>query len=91
MLELSGKIAGASVDAVAEHLLEMATELAVHGHHRTAMIVAESILARLELETNMAGDRASSIAWANRLLGRTEQERNALEQITRSDADTLTD
>ena len=90
VLELYGKIAGASVDAVAERLLEMATELAVHGHTRTATIVAESLLARLELETNMEGDRASSIAWANRLLGRAEQERNALEQITRSDADTLT-
>ena len=37
----------------------------------------------------MEGDGASSIAWANRLLGRAEQERDALEQITRSDADTL--
>jgi DNA-binding SARP family transcriptional activator len=90
VVELYRRIAGASIDAVAERLLEMATELAAHGHSRTAAIVAESILARLELETNMEADRASSIAWANRLLGRMEQERNALEQITRSDADTLT-
>ena len=33
--------------------------------------------------------RASDVAWANRLLGRTQNERDALEQIARSDADTL--
>jgi hypothetical protein len=53
------------------------------------MAVAESILARFELEPDTGWSRASDIALANRLLGRTEHERAALELIARSDADTL--
>ena len=81
--------AGVSPDSVAEHQLTIATELVAHGHHRTAMALAESILARFELEPDTGRSRASDIAWANRLLGRKENEREALELIARSDADTL--
>jgi hypothetical protein len=81
--------AGFSVDSVAGHQLDMATELAVHGHPRTAMAIAESLLARFDLEPDTGWSRASDIAWANRLLGRTQHERDALEHIAGSDADTL--
>lgn len=53
------------------------------------MTVAESVLARLALAPGAGWSRASSIAQANRLLGRTAHERDALERIARSDADTL--
>jgi hypothetical protein len=53
------------------------------------MAIAESLLARFELEPDSGLSRASDIAWANRLLGRTEHERHALEQIARSHPDTL--
>ena len=49
VMELFRSMAGASVDSVAERRSTIATELAVHGHPRTAMAVAESLLARLEL------------------------------------------
>ena len=80
---------GVSVDSMAEHELEIATELAAHGHPRTAMAIAESLLARFELTRAIGLARAYNIAWANRLLGRREKERDALEQITRSEADTI--
>ena len=89
VMALLASSAGVSVDSVAEDQLEIATELAAHGHPRTAMAIAESILARFELEPDTGWSRASKVAWANRLLGRTEQERDALEHIARSDADTL--
>ena len=53
------------------------------------MAVAESILARFALDPDTGWRRASDIAWANRLLGKTEKERAALARIARSDADTL--
>ena len=74
----------------AERQLTIATELAVHGHPRAAMAIAESLLAQLELARDEYGSRASDIVWANRLLGRQEREREALERIVQSDADTLT-
>jgi hypothetical protein len=51
--------------------------------------VAESVLTRLELGASADSERAENIAWANRLLGRKEAERGALEHIVRADADTL--
>jgi DNA-binding SARP family transcriptional activator/TolB-like protein len=89
VMELLGSMAGASVDTVAGSSLAIATELSAHGHPRTAMAVAESMLARFELGPDIHPSRAENIAWANRLLGRKEHERAALEQIARSDADTL--
>jgi hypothetical protein len=89
VMELLGSTAGVSVDSVAGFQLKIATELAVHGHARAAMVIAESLLARLELGSDTHWSRASNIAWANRLLGRKEPEREALERIARSDADTL--
>jgi tetratricopeptide (TPR) repeat protein len=89
VLELFRHLAARSIDSVAEPGLTMATELAVHGHHETAMAVAESILVRLQPGPGTDSDRASYIGWANRLLGRNEGERAALEQIARSDPDTL--
>ena len=78
-----------SVDLVAVPQLTIADELAAHGHAATAMAVAESILVRLELLPATDWEREQNIAWANRLLGRTAREREALERIVRSDADTL--
>lgn len=89
VMALLASSAGMSVDSVAGHQLDMATELAVHGHLRTAMVIAESLLARFALEPDTGWSRASDIAWANRLLSRTQHERDALEHIARSDADTL--
>ena len=89
VMALLASSAGVSVDSVAGGQLEIATELAAHGRARTAMAVAMSILARFQLEPDTGWSRASNIARANRLLGRTEHERDALEQIARSDADTL--
>jgi len=78
-----------SADLVAVPQLTIAGELAAHGHAATAMAVAESILVRLELLPATDWEREQNIAWANRLLGRTAPEREALERIVRSDADTL--
>ena len=69
---------------------EVATELSVHGHPGAAVALAESVLSRLELGASAGSERAENIAWANRLLGRKEAERGALERIVRADADTLT-
>ena len=80
-----------SADLVAVPQLTIADEApAAHGHAATAMAVAESILVRLEcLFPATDWDREQNVAWANRLLGLPMQEREALERIVRSDADTL--
>jgi DNA-binding SARP family transcriptional activator len=89
-MELLRSTAGAPVDSVAERQLGIATELSVHGHPGAAVAVAESVLSRLELGASDGSEWAESIAWANRLLGRKDAERAALERIVRADADTLT-
>jgi hypothetical protein len=53
------------------------------------MAIAESALSRLELRKVSDWSHATNIGWANRLLGRAEPERRALERIGESDADTL--
>jgi DNA-binding SARP family transcriptional activator len=82
--------AGVPVDRVAERQLTIATELSVHGHPGAAVAVAESVLSRVEPGPDIGPEEARNIAWANRLLGRKEAERGALERIVRADADTLT-
>jgi DNA-binding SARP family transcriptional activator len=89
VMELLRSTAGVSIDSAANHQLQIATELAVHGYPRSALAAAESILKRLELGPDEGGGRAANIAWANRLLGRNDAEREALERVARSDADTL--
>jgi hypothetical protein len=84
-----GMISGSSESAT-EPILTLAAELAAHGHPRTASAVAESLLVRLEMGPDSDWKHASSIARANRLLGRAEPERQALEKVVRSDTDTLT-
>ena len=91
VMDLLRSTAGGSVDLVAVPQLTIADELAAHGHAATAMAVAESILVRLELLPATDWEREQNIAWANRLLGRPEQEREALERVVRSDADTLSE
>src|SRR5439155_8563710 len=76
-------------NSVAFPQLTIAEEFAAHGHATTAMAIAESILVRLELSPDSDWVREQNIALANRLLGRTAREREALERIVRSDADTL--
>ena len=88
VLALLQTMATSSIDSVAEPSLTMATELEVHGHHATAMAVAESILVRLELGHIADSGRAMGIAWATRLLGRVDRERAALEHVARGDLDT---
>ena len=77
------------IGSVASRQLTIATELAVHGHPRAARALAESILARLEADPQASSSRAEEIAWANRLLGRSDHEQAALERIAGSHADTL--
>ncbi|HTK42356.1 MAG TPA: BTAD domain-containing putative transcriptional regulator [Gemmatimonadales bacterium] len=89
VMEFVSGMTGGSTDSVAERHLTIATELAVHGHSQTAMAIAESVLVRLELGKASDWKHAANIGWANRLLGRAEPERRALERIGESDADTL--
>jgi tetratricopeptide (TPR) repeat protein len=88
-MELFDWMARASVDSVARHQMTIATELWAHGQPRPAGAMAESILVRLELGPQVDPERAASIAWANRLLGRKERERDALARIVRGEADSL--
>jgi DNA-binding SARP family transcriptional activator len=88
-MELFRGTAGASEDLVASQQLATATELWAHGQSRTAGAMAVSVLSRVELGPDIAPELARNIAWANRLLGRQESERAALEQIVGSDLDTL--
>jgi DNA-binding SARP family transcriptional activator len=89
LLALLGSSAEVSVDSVAGHQLEIATELVAHGHPRTAMTIAESLLARFALKPDTGRSRVSNIAWANQLLGQNAQERDALEEIAGRKADTI--
>jgi len=90
VLDLVKGMSAAPIDAAAEAGLPIATELEVHGHHAAAAAVAESILARLERGPVAGSNRAQSVAWANRLLGRIDRERAALDEIARTEFDTLT-
>jgi tetratricopeptide (TPR) repeat protein len=85
VFELFRSLTGESVNTMADPSLTMATELAVHGNPRVGKALAESILVRVEAESGPP----SYVAWANRLLGRKDQERLALEQVVRSDPDSL--
>jgi hypothetical protein len=76
-------------DSVDNPQLTIAEEFAAHGHAATAMAIAESILVRLEGLEDSSWAREQNIARADRLLGRTAREREALERMVRSDADTL--
>jgi hypothetical protein len=67
----------------------IAAELEAHGHQGTAAAIAEGTLRRLELGPGIEPTRTRNIALANRLLGRRDEERRALEQIARSDPDSL--
>jgi hypothetical protein len=87
-MELLRRMAGESAESIAKRQLRIAAELWAHGHPGAAAGIAESVLSRVELGT-VAGPGQANIAWANRLLGRTDGERDALEQIVVSDADTL--
>ncbi|HEY8258746.1 MAG TPA: BTAD domain-containing putative transcriptional regulator [Gemmatimonadales bacterium] len=89
VLQLIRSVSARSIDSVAAPSLTIATELAAHGHQGTASAVAESTLRRLDLSPGVEPHRAINVALANLLLGRREEERRALEQIARSDADTL--
>jgi hypothetical protein len=88
-LALVNGMAGRSVDSVAPAALTIADELAAHGHAAAARAVAESTLARFERVSDPAWSRADNVARAERLLGRGPEERAALEQVARSDADTV--
>ncbi|HEY9507734.1 MAG TPA: hypothetical protein VIQ27_17360 [Gemmatimonadales bacterium] len=77
-----------TVDSIADRQLEIAAELLAHAHPSTAKAIAESVLTRLEVGADTASIRAASIAWANRLLGRADAERAALERVAFDPADT---
>jgi DNA-binding SARP family transcriptional activator/TolB-like protein len=89
VLELLQHLIASPMDEVADPLLAMATELALHGHHQIGMVVAETVLARLETGPSADWDREGRIAWAERLLGRANDERTALERMVTGDADTV--
>jgi hypothetical protein len=77
-----------ALERFASEWLGIAAELAAHGHHRTAFVVAESVLTRLELEPD-TGWVLGSIVELYRLLGRPEDERGALERIASTELDSL--
>jgi len=89
VMDLLRSMGEASVGSIAEHQLRIATELSVHGHSTAAVQVAESILARLEPGAGGGSESAAYVARANRLLGRKDAERVALERIVQSETDTL--
>ncbi|HEU4524688.1 MAG TPA: BTAD domain-containing putative transcriptional regulator [Gemmatimonadales bacterium] len=89
VMELLRRMAGVSAESNAERQLRIATELWAHGHPGAAAGIAERVLSRVELGVDAGPEQAGNIVWANRLLGRTDGERDALEQIVASDADTL--
>jgi len=76
------------VDSIADQQLGVAAELLAHAHASSAKAIAESVLTRLEIGADRASSRAASIARANRLLGRTDAERAALERVAFDPADT---
>jgi hypothetical protein len=76
------------LEAFATDWLKVAEELSAHGHPRTATVIADSVLARLEVEPD-TGWVPGLLAEAYRLLGRAEHERNVLERIARTEFDTL--
>jgi hypothetical protein len=80
VLELFQSLIARPFDEAVDPLLQIASELAVHGHHRTAAAVAESILVRLE-GLSVDSSRSKNLAWANRLLGRRTEELAALERM----------
>jgi DNA-binding SARP family transcriptional activator len=90
VLALVNSMAERSVDSVASAELNIADELAAHGHSGAARVVAESTLTRFERSPDTAWSRVENVAWAERLLGRAAEERVALERVARSNADTLT-
>ncbi len=51
--------------------------------------MAGSLLARLQVGRGGASGRAPKIVWANRLLGRLDAEREALERVALGTADTV--
>jgi DNA-binding SARP family transcriptional activator len=89
VLALVNGMGSRSVDSVAGATLDIADELAAHGHPAAARAVAERTLARFERIPDTAWSRADHVARAERLLGRDAEERAALERVVRSDADTV--
>jgi DNA-binding SARP family transcriptional activator len=84
-IELFQHLAATSIDSSAELILELATELALHGNRPVAMAVAESLLGRLKGGPPwLDSARALDIAWANRLLGKKDGERAALQRLAPS-------
>jgi tetratricopeptide (TPR) repeat protein len=90
VLALVNSMARRSVDSMAASDLTLGAELQAHGQPAAAKAVAESLLVRFKLAPDTAWSRAEHIASAERLLGRRDEERTALERVARSDADTLT-
>jgi len=88
-LRLIQSTRGRSIDSVATLDLTIASELAAHGHPGAAAAAAESVLTRLDPDVDTAAAASGSIAWADRLLGRSDAERAALEHVARSTRDTL--
>ncbi len=88
-LGLLERMLAGSIASVAGPSLGMAAELDAHGYPATAKVVAESVLARLTLAPVGDVDVSKHIAMANLLLGRPQQERIALDEIARSDPDSL--
>jgi hypothetical protein len=86
VLELFQSLIARPIDEVVGPLLKMASELAVHGHHRTAAAIAESVLVRLE-GLSVDSGRSKDVAWADRLLGRRNEELVALERMAPDEND----
>jgi DNA-binding SARP family transcriptional activator len=77
-----------ALEAFAAEWLRIATELAAHGHQRTATAMVESVMTRLELEPD-TGWVLGSLLEVDRLLGRPEHERSVLERIASTGLDSF--
>lgn len=87
-LELFHSLIARPMGEVTGTLLTMAGELAIHGHQRTGMALAESVLVRLAAGSGLdSAQKWKDIVWANRLLGRRNEELAALERMAPDDND----
>jgi DNA-binding SARP family transcriptional activator len=79
-----------TLETLASDWLGIAAEFAAHGHSRTATAMAESVLARLQLEPD-TGWVLRSFLQVDRLLGRPDHELGVLQQIARTSIDDSVD
>ncbi len=88
VMELVERMSRASAEPGADRQLRLAAELAAHGQSDAARTIAERLAARLAPSLAAEPTDAAAFARVHGLLGDTAAERDALERVVRSDADT---